>query len=486
MNDTIVDRNEELQQLRNMATGGGRQMALLYGRRRVGKTFLLTHAWRDMEDVGLLYFTASATSPAINRRALLREARVWSGAELREEDHPTWRTVFRAIFELHPDQPLVVVLDEFQYLAGGDEGLQEVASELNAVWEGELRRESGLLLVLSGSAVRSMEALESGGSPLFGRLDWRRKLEPFDYYDAARMVPWEARDSVLTYAAFGGMPKYLDTIDEERNLQQNIVDALLSPDGPVRMQVETALEQEEGLRDSAKYRSILASIGRSRCTVGDIAASLDRSADAGLKRMLKRLVQLDYLERERNFEAPSNQPIRYRLADPAQRFYYGLVLPNASAIASAGAETVWRERLEPEIWPSYVGLEVFEDVVRQAYLRHADDRDLPAVDTWGRWEGQDRNRRQLEIDIVTRLLDERMMTGSIKFRTRRAGAKVFLDHVQALERLADSGYRWAHEALEPEAALMFVSAAGFKDSFHEVRREHDAREVITWELGDLF
>ncbi len=202
--------------------------------------------------------------------------------------------------------------------------------------------------------------------------------------------------------------------------------------------------------------------------------------------MIKRLVELDYLERERNFEAPSNQPIRYRLADPAQRFYYGLVLPNASAIASAGAETVWRERLEPEVWPSYVGLEVFEDVVRQAYLRHTDDRDLPAVDTWGRWEGQDRNRRQLEIDIVTRLLDERMMTGSIKFRTRRAGAKVFLDHIHALERLADSGYRWAHEALEPEAALMFVSAAGFKDSFHEARREHDAREVITWELEDLF
>jgi AAA+ ATPase superfamily predicted ATPase len=128
MNYVIVDRKEELQQLRHMATAGGRQMALLYGRRRVGKTFLLTHAWRDHEDVGLLYFTASATSPAINRRALLREARVWSGAELREEDHPTWRTVFRAIFELHPDRPLVVVLDEFQYLAGGDEGLQKAAS----------------------------------------------------------------------------------------------------------------------------------------------------------------------------------------------------------------------------------------------------------------------------------------------------------------------------------------------------------------------
>ncbi len=62
-NDVIVDGTEELQQLPNMATAGGRQMALLYGRRRVGKPFLLTHACRDREGVGLLYFTASATSP---------------------------------------------------------------------------------------------------------------------------------------------------------------------------------------------------------------------------------------------------------------------------------------------------------------------------------------------------------------------------------------------------------------------------------------
>lgn len=74
---------------------------------------------------------------------------------------------------------------------------------------------------------------------------------------------------------------------------------------------------------------------------------------------------------ERDFDAPWNRAIRYRIADPAQRFYYGLVLPNESAIASAGAEAVWRERIEPEAWLGYVGREVFEDVVREAYRRHA-------------------------------------------------------------------------------------------------------------------
>ena len=485
MTEKLVDREKEVRQLRRMAARKGQQLGLLYGRRRVGKTFLLTHAWNET-DVDSLYFTASATSPEINRRALLQEAASWAGVELRASDYHTWRTVFRALFELRPDEPVVIVLDEFQYLADDDDGMREVASELNAVWEGGPRREAGLLVVLSGSAVHSMKALESGGSPLFGRLDWHRKLEPFDYLDAGRMVPYDLRDMILTYAAFGGIPKYLDAIDGGRSLADNVVELMLSPHGQVRMQVETALEQEEGLRDSSKYRAILASVGLGRSTVGDIAASLGRSSDSALKRMIKQLVHLDYLEEERNFDGPRNQPLRYRMADPAQRFFYGLVLPNESAIASAGARRVWGERIEPQSWPAYVGREVFEDVVHQAWRRHGKDGGLPPVARWGRWQGHDRNRRPLEIDVVARLLDGRMMTGAVKFRTRRAGARVFLEHIHALERLADSGHRWAHEALEPDAVLLFVSAAGFKDSFDEVRRESSDHTVITWELADLF
>jgi hypothetical protein len=200
------------------------------------------------------------------------------------------------------------------------------------------------------------------------------------------MVDWAAKEKILTYAAFGGTPKYLDAIDGERTLDENIVDLMLSPDGKVRIQVETALEQEEGLRDSTRYRAILASVGLKRRTIGDVAASMGQSADGALKRMVKRLVELEYLEEEQNFDAPHNQAKRYRLADPGQRFYYGLVLPNESAIASAGAEAVWRQRLEPDAWPSYVGFEVFEDVVRQAYLRHAQAHNLPAVEEWGKIE----------------------------------------------------------------------------------------------------
>jgi len=481
----LVDRDAEVATLRELAGGEGRSMALVYGRRRIGKSFLLTHAWSEPGRV--LYFTASATAPELNRRALLQEAEAWAGIELRAEDHPTWRTVFRALFELRPGTPTVIVLDEFQYLATGDDGLREVASELNAVWEGDIERSAGLLLVLSGSAVHALRELESGGSPLFGRLDWRRELPPFDYFDAGRMVDrYDDRDRILTYAAFGGVPTYLDAVDDRRPVEENIVRQLLAPDGRVRLLVETGLEQEDGLRSVATYRAILAVIGLKRREAGEIAASLGRSADTPLKRMIKELVRLEYLEEERDFDAPWNRAIRYRIADPAQRFYYGLVLPNESAIASAGADTVWRERIEPEAWLGYVGREVFEDIVRQAYLRHAEERGLPPVETWGRWDGTDRLGTSVELDVVTRLLDRRLMAGEVRFRRQPAGPGLLRGLREKLERLAASGEGWARAALAPDAPFLFASAGGFTDGFREEVERESGRQVIAWTLEELF
>lgn len=479
----IIDRETESRELRTLADSGQRKLALLYGRRRVGKTYLLTNLW---DPARAFYFTASDTTPEINRRWLITEAAKWSGEDLRPEDHPTWRTVFRALLELRGDQKVVVVLDEFQYLAHGDRGLAEVASELNAVWESRLHRTEGVLLVLSGSATRTLSALNHGGSPLYGRLDWCRQLLPFDYYDAGQMVAaYGPMDRIRAYAAFGGIPKYLSFIDPSKPLDANIVELLLSPSGAVRIQLETVISQEEGLRDYTTYRGILHAVGTKRRTNGEIASTLGVTLDSGLRRMTGQLAELGFLDGTRDFGEARNQPLRYRISDPALRMYFGLILPNESAIATAGPEAVWRERLSSKLFPTYVGLHVFEDVVEQAYRRHWEALGLPAVAEWGRWVGKDRTRKDAEIDVVARLLDGGILTGSAKMRNRSADAGVLVQHLSDLERLADSGRSWAREALEPGMPMLFASAAGFTESFIKAAEDLD-HPVICWDAGDLF
>ena len=320
---------------------------------------------------------------------------MWAGEALSVEDYPTWRTAFRLLLSLKPEQPIVIVLDEFQYF-GEDEGdLHRVTSELNAAWEGLRGPDRSLLLVLSGSAVRILEALDAGSAPLYGRLAWKAQLKPFDYLDAATMAPFDdLRDRAYLYGIFGGVPRYLAPVSTDRSLAENIADLVLSPRGEVRGQLETAILQEQGLRDLPKYIGILAAVGAGQTELAEIAARAGLDHDTSLRDKVERLVRLGYVEKHQNFEAGRTSPYRYRLADPAFMFYHAFVSRLETALEVNDPMEVWTASIEPEI-DAYMG-HLFERIVEQAYHRKRAEQALPLVQDWGRWEGTDRDQGSLE------------------------------------------------------------------------------------------
>jgi hypothetical protein len=469
-----------LAELHRLLASGSQKLGLITGRRRVGKTFLLTHAW---DDERVFLFTASRTTSEINRRQLLEDFAAWSGEEIRTEDYPTWRTVFSLLLATGSDEALVFVLDEFQYLADATSGVAAVASELNAVWE-RMRGERQLLLLLSGSAVGTMEALAAGGGPLYGRFDWQHRLQPFDYRHAAEMAPFTVlRDRAMTYGIFGGTPHYLAAIDTGQTLVENVTRLMLSPSGEVRLLVETALDQEEGLRDVAKYRAILHAIAAGCTERNDIAQRTGLSNDRGLRDKLERLIELGYVETRQNIDARRNDPVRYGMADAAFRFYHRFVEPSTSMLERYPAERVWDGLVESQL-DQYMGHE-FERMARQAYDRRAVDLGLSLVKRWGRWEGADRAGRSMEIDLVAELVHGAMLTGSVKWNTKPIGSDVHWAHIDMLERAAHAGRAWAHNALEPEASILYVTAGGFADDFIMSIQDAD-QNVICWSLEDLY
>lgn len=477
----IVDREAEQAKLRELAEAGEPRLALVYGRRRVGKTYLLSHIWSASR---AFYFTASAVTPEQNRRRLLEEVGSWSGEEIHVEDYPTWRAVFRLLLSLRPGRPLVLVLDEFQYFGEDERDLEVVTSELNAAWEGRGGSKRSLLLVLSGSAVRIMEALDAGAAPLHGRLAWKAQLEPFDYLDAAAMAPFEdVRDRAYAYGVFGGVPRNLAPVDPSRSLGENVAELMLSPRGEVRNQVETAILQEQGLREAAKYAGILGAIGGGRTELSEIAGRAGLAHDTTLRDKVERLVRLGYVEKHRNFDAGRTVPYRYRLADPAFMFYHEFVSRYETALEINEPSEVWRAGIEPRI-DAYMG-HLFERIAEQAYHRKAGAADLPPAQQWGRWEGTDRSGDSLEMDIVARLMNGDMVTGAIKWNLSPVGPRLHRDHVRDLDRLARSGHRWAHEAREGDSFLLYVAAGGFDDGFRE-RAEEDGPPVVCWSIRDLY
>lgn len=478
---TLIDRERELARLTELLGEGTPQLVLMYGRRRVGKTYLITNAWPP--DARFFYFTAGETTPGQNRATLLDEIARFTGEPLDPDDFGTWRNVFRHLIEMDGTGPLIVVLDEFQYLGDGTvAGLREVTSQLNAVWEAR-RPARPLVFVLCGSSVRLLEALNNGGSPLYGRFAWTCRLKPFNYWHSTAMAPYPSlRDRVTTYGVFGGTPRYLALLRTTDPLLDNVERLWLDRQGPVRQLVQTALLQEEGLRDHATYTAILRAIGAGRTALNEIkqGAGIEDTDLTATRDKIERLIALGYVRKERNFEAKKTQPFRYRIADPALGFHYHYVARLEGPLEQYDPRTVFDAHIAPSL-DAYLGHQ-FEQIVPQAYRRLQPVLELPMEREWGRWEGTDREGQSVELDIVTRLIDGRMMTGGIKWAAAPIPASWHAHHVACLERLAHSGLAWAHEALAAEAPILWVSAGGFQPDFADaVRQTHQNALLLTLE-----
>jgi uncharacterized protein len=467
----FVNRQHELAQLHRGVERATPALILVYGRRRVGKTFLLDHAWSGRR---IFYFLASNSTDGMNRTELLHDLSRWSGRDLEPRDYPTWRTIFRLLVDLADEGSLIVVLDEFQYLLNRSN--DDIASQLVSVWDREVQ-DRPLTLVLSGSEVATMEQLTAGSQPLFGRFALRMKILPLDYYDARQMVPDSSlREAATLYGALGGMPRYLAAVDSSETMAETLIRTMLLPSGEVHLQIEHLIEQEQGIRNPAEYQAVLAAIAGGATRVNEIAqtAGLDVFAT---RHALETLERLELIWRERNFAAPARAPYQHRIADNAVRFWYRFVNPNRSPLATSNGQAVWQERVAPFL-DSYMG-KVFERMCAAAYRRFHQQWILPSAVAWERWEGQDRNRRPIELDIVARLDDGRMLTGEIKWSSQPVDDVVHRDLRRDLEDLSRSGQGWAHEALS--GPHIYFSAAGFMDRFRTLAAQEGNIYLITLE-----
>lgn len=191
------------------------------------------------------------------------------------------------------------------------------------------------------------------------------------------------------------------------------------------------------------------------------------------------------MRRERNFGASPRTPWRIRVADPALQFWYRFVHPNRARLERGEAGAVWAEHVEP-LLDDYMGWHVFERIVAQGYRRMHRSLRLPGATEWGRWEGRDRNRRDIEVDIVARLDDGRIVTGEVKWSRRPVDSDIHYGLLRDLEDLAASGQGWARDALREDtsAGRVYVSAAGFTDHMRELSDR--AGNVQLLDLEDLY
>ena len=408
----FVGRTRELAALRQHYATGRFEMVVVYGRRRLGKTMLLTEFSKGKR---CLFFTATEKSDTINLVEFSRAVAEFFA--LPGITFSSWMDALRFVADHARDgsEPLLFIFDEFPYAAKANPSLPSMLQQLID------RRlaDADMTLILCGSNQGFMESEVLGeSSPLYGRRTAQIELHPFDCFDAHLMLPSaDAEQAVTFYATFGGTPYYLAQIRPDESYAENVARLFFDPSGLLYAEPQMLMRQE--LMEPALYMSVLDAIA-SGATKPQAISERSGVARQSVGRYLKTLESLMLIERRVPFGeslAHSRKGI-YRIKDPFFAFWYRFVSPYIAAIETGSGRAAAGQLVGSQAFDTYVG-DRFEDVAMQWVRRMGARGELgfaPAV--YGKWWGTDPIvHEQADIDIVAADAEKRhLLLGECKWR----------------------------------------------------------------------
>ena len=381
----FIGREHELNTLNKLYNSDKFEFAVIYGRRRVGKTALISEFTKDKDTI---FFTGVETNAKQNldnfsRCIMEYNTGIASGASFNSFQMALAKT-----------KRIVLVIDEYPYVARASKSL---ASTLQLLID-KNKDASKLFLILCGSSMSYMEDhVLAYKAPLYGRRTAQFKINPFEFLEACRYFEnFSDEDKALAYGIVGGTPQYLMQLDDKLSIEENIKNTHLNPSSSIFEEPTNLLKQE--VREPAIYNAVITAIATGSSKMNEISNKIDEDTSV-CATYIKNLITLGIVKKESPYGKKSTRKTIYSIEDNMFHFWYRFV-PENTSIISRGAVDLAYSRIAPEL-SSYMG-SVFEDICKQ-YLWKLLLEGKCAVNftDLGRWWGANpKTKSQEEIDIM--------------------------------------------------------------------------------------
>lgn len=411
----FIGREKELKALNNLYTSDKFEFAVIYGRRRVGKTALINEFIGDKKSI---YFMGVESNAKQNLENFSKSIIEYNSGIVADTSFQSFQSALEYIFELSRNERIILVIDEYPYVARSSKSL---ASTLQMLID-KYKDTSKVMLILCGSSMSYMEDnVLAYKAPLYGRRTAQMKILPFDFEETCRYFKnFSSEDKALIYGIVGGTPQYLLQMNDKQSIEDNIKNTYLNPVSFLFEEPTNLLKQE--VREPAIYTAIITAIATGASRMSEIATKVGEDTNVCTS-YIKNLMNLGIVQKETPYGEKNSRKTIYYIEDNMFRFWYRFVLDNNSVIMRGATDRVYK-RIEPYL-SDYMG-KVFEDICTQYLWKQLLDEKCPIeFNSLGRWWGNDpKEKKQTEIDIMGEQDKDTAIFGECKWTNEKVDLSV--------------------------------------------------------------
>ena len=406
----FVNRYKELELLHDEYESSGFSFTVLYGRRRVGKTTLLKEY---MQEKPSIYFMVTLENITIILKRLQDIVATFLNDDfLRSLQLTDIKQLFEYLANSTFDKKLIIIIDEFQYLARIDHSMP---SQFQYIVD-ELLKNKNIHLILCGSIISMMyEQTLSYNSPLYGRRTSAIKLEAIEFKYLDNFFAKRTKNELIElYSILYGVPKYLEMFKDSTDIYVGIEKNILDTNAYLYNEPQFILQNE--VNEPVTYFSILEIIAGGEHKIGNIAGELNKNVQ-NITSFISKLIELDIIYKDVPITESNPSKSKkglYFIKDNFFRFWFNYVMPYKSQL-EIGNTTVVLKKIE-ENFSGYVA-KTYEDLAIKYILENFE------VLKCGRWWD-----RLNEIDAVA-IANDYLIVAECKYSNKKVG----LDVLEALK-----------------------------------------------------
>ena len=351
-------RKRELAVLRERLNHRTASLIVIMGRRRIGKTRLIEEFGKTLKT---LTFTGlppdEKVTDEIERDHFARQLQEQLGVHGIPSDD--WDNLLWTLAQYVRQGRVLVVFDEINWMSTKDPSF---LGKLKTVWDTHFKKNSKLILILSGSMSGWIEKNILKSTGFFGRISLDMTLEELPLFECNHF--WESQTHLISsyekfkiLAVTGGIPRYLEEINPRISSEENIRQLCFRREGLLFREYDRICTELFAKRGSA-YLNILSLLSKGPAHLADIYDYLGIIKTGIISEYLNDLEKMGYVARDNSWRIKDGRtsPISlYRLKDNYLRFYLRYIAPHKNTIERGAT-------LEPPNWSSIFGLQ-FENLV---------------------------------------------------------------------------------------------------------------------------